>query len=256
MNKGNITRMGRPKTGTKKKHGKNKTVQVLTPISTGLSESQTRNLIFLGQSAAKAYQAGDFQTAEQMCQRSLSMFPDFALAWAILATIKFKTGEFQAAADLMEKSLSILPGVADRWMSYGVILKNLHRYEEALKAVEKSLKIEPKSSKALNNKATTLEVLGRTKESKRVFSQLIQATQIMEGLSLTSQTCINLLMVIAIANYLKNWMRMLKNYPVLVIDGMPILHLGNILKIFQITKKPLTVIAEQTNFRMLAHNIL
>ncbi len=157
----------------KQKNGKS-VEQPLSSALTGLSDSQLSSLHELGNKSVQAFQAGDLPATEYFCQKALSLYSGYAMAWALLSNVSYRRQNYPQAAAQMKKSLDIFPRVAERWMSYSVALKNCHQYDEALVAIEKALKLDPNSPKSLNNKATLLNEIGEVDEAKKVMFRLLQ----------------------------------------------------------------------------------
>jgi tetratricopeptide (TPR) repeat protein len=90
----------------------------------------------------------NFEEAEAIYERLLSIDPDDDLAHDSLANVLHKLGKDDAAIAHHEKAIALDPDYAPHYFNYANTLYDLKRYDEALKMYEKAFALDPELKEA------------------------------------------------------------------------------------------------------------
>ena len=123
--------------------------------------------------ALKAYFAGKFVEAEQMCLKILSADPESAAALNLLAVVHMSLGRNEAALSCYDRALALRPDFIQALSNRGAVLKQMRRYDEAVESYDRALRLQPDHVEVLNNRAGVLQGLGRHDEALSGYDRAI-----------------------------------------------------------------------------------
>ena len=106
--------------------------------------------------ALKAYRAGKFAEAEQLCLKILSADPDSAPTLNLLAVINSALGRHDAALSNGDRALSLRPDFVEALVNRGIALYDLKRFDEALASYDRAIALRPNNADALVNRGNAL----------------------------------------------------------------------------------------------------
>jgi tetratricopeptide (TPR) repeat protein len=121
------------------------------------------------QLALKAYNKGDFSTAERLYSKILRQAPDDFNALHLLGVIRARQQRFLEADRLIAKALRAGRS-AEALGNHGNVLSELGRHEEAVKQLRQALLIKPNSAQNQFNLANALVKAKRLDEAARAFA--------------------------------------------------------------------------------------
>jgi predicted O-linked N-acetylglucosamine transferase (SPINDLY family) len=127
------------------------------------------------QAAARAYNAGDWTKAAQLCAELLAADAGHFEALHLLGIIRAQRQQQREAAELLARAVLVRPDGATVHNSYANVLRDLGRHAEALASYERALAIQPAYPEAWSNRGRTLLSLGRTAEALHSYDQALQA---------------------------------------------------------------------------------
>lgn len=119
--------------------------------------------------ALKAYDAEDFETAYQYCERLVKSNLEDVTSMSNLAVIAQKLDRPAVALVIFERLLAIRPESADLWNNLCLALLRLGRHPEAFKACQKSLELAPGNHTALMNLGLIHRDWNHTEEALAAF---------------------------------------------------------------------------------------
>jgi protein O-GlcNAc transferase len=120
--------------------------------------------------AAVAFNAGQWNEAEQLVSEILLAIPDDFAALTMAGILAARARRTQDAATFFARALSVNPDDVAAQINYGNVLIELHRFEEAISCCDAALAIDPSLSWALFNRGLALTGLSRTEEALESFS--------------------------------------------------------------------------------------
>ena len=126
------------------------------------------------QLALKAYNKGDFSTAERLYNQILRQAPDDFNALHLLGIIRARQQRFIEADRLIAKALRSGRS-AEALSNHGNVLSELGRHEEAIKQLRHALLIKPDSAPNQFNLANALVKAKRLEEAAKAFTAALAA---------------------------------------------------------------------------------
>ena len=117
------------------------------------------------QRAATAYQSGNLDEAERLCQAILSADADYFDALHLLGVIEAQRQRYEAAVQLIGRALRLDPQSAAAHSNLGIALSNLNRPEDALASFDRALAIRPQFAEALSSRGDVLRELKRPEDA-------------------------------------------------------------------------------------------
>ena len=101
--------------------------------------------------AHKHFKEKNFQTAEILCKKILSVEPNYFDSIFLLATLSAINRNFEESKKLLNKAINIEPNNLAAHNNLGNIEKQLKNYQEAIKSYEKTIQIDPNHANAYFN---------------------------------------------------------------------------------------------------------
>ncbi|KAM3108270.1 tetratricopeptide repeat protein [Phormidesmis sp. 146-33] len=92
--------------------------------------------------AQQAFQAGDWETVEQICQQILQQFPDQLEALELLGMLYCQTHQFEQAIAYYNTVLALNPDNASAHYNIGTAFSKLEQYEPAIAHYQQSIKLD------------------------------------------------------------------------------------------------------------------
>jgi predicted O-linked N-acetylglucosamine transferase (SPINDLY family) len=111
------------------------------------------------QQALALHRRGDFQQAEAIYLKLLTINPANSEALQLLGAIALEKGNNQDALELISLAIEINPKVASYHSNQGVALKELNKFEEAVASFDKAIFLEPSYAEAYSNRGAALRRL-------------------------------------------------------------------------------------------------
>ena len=111
------------------------------------------------QQALALHQRGDFQQAEAIYLKLLTINPANSEALQLLGAIALEKGNNQEALELISLAIEINPRVASYHSNQGVALKELSKFEEAVASFDKAIFLRPSYAEAYSNRGAALRRL-------------------------------------------------------------------------------------------------
>ncbi|HJS80220.1 MAG TPA: adenylate/guanylate cyclase domain-containing protein [Vitreimonas sp.] len=111
----------------------------------------------------------------RLCKRAVELDPNYARAWALMATVQTKMHYRAACEDTGEeaakRAIELDPQLAEAHAAYARVLANQRRYEEAAAAHETALSLDPDSYDANSLAGRTYTVMHRHEDAIRCFGK-------------------------------------------------------------------------------------
>lgn len=126
------------------------------------------------QIAIHAYQAGDFQRAEEACRKILEADPNDPDAWYNLTIIAHRTGKYEAAVNLIRRSIELSPQNPGFYIHLGLNFKALGKTAEAINAFQQAIDINPGMANAYNYLGVALGSEGKLDSAIENFERAIK----------------------------------------------------------------------------------
>ena len=114
-----------------------------------------------------------YKTAENALRKSISIKPDFALAYNDLGAILIDQGNTNEASAAFKKALSIDPYNFYALSNMGAALIKLGELDEALKVYKKAMDINPNSPHALHNVGNILHAQGKPEKAIKTLKKAL-----------------------------------------------------------------------------------
>ena len=111
------------------------------------------------QQAIALHQKGNFQQAEAIYLKLLTINPGDSEALQLLGAIALEKGNNADALELISLAIELNPKVASYHSNLGVALKELNRFEEAVSSFDKAIILEPSYAEAYSNRGAALRRL-------------------------------------------------------------------------------------------------
>jgi tetratricopeptide (TPR) repeat protein len=124
--------------------------------------------------ALKAYQAGKFAEAEQLCLKILSADPDSAPTLNLLAVINSAFGRNDAALSNADRALSLRPDFVEALVNRGIALYGLKRFGDALGDYDRAIALRPDHADALVNRGNALDRLRRHEDALASYDRALE----------------------------------------------------------------------------------
>ncbi len=137
-----------------------------TNNSTNPAQSRITKLITL-------FQNKNFSDAEKLALSITKDFPEYQLAWKILASVLRQSGRIEEAIHANNKAIEINPYDADAQNNLGISLKALGKFSEAKLKFLKAISIKKDFSEAYNNLGTIYQALGKLDKAEEQYKQAI-----------------------------------------------------------------------------------
>ena len=122
------------------------------------------NLTIILSRAVAAYNKGQLNEAEQLCQRIIAIKRNFFDALHLVAVVQSRLGKKDEALASFDRALKVRPDFADALSNRGVTLHELKRFEEALASYDRALKVRPDYVDALSNRGLTRLLVGQYRD--------------------------------------------------------------------------------------------
>ena len=123
--------------------------------------------------AVRLHQAGQFERAQALYARILTVAPDQPDALHLSGLLRYQAGDLAEAEALIRRALSLNPRVASYANSLGVVALAHGRAEEARAHFAAALGLDPAYGQALNNLGNALQTLGRLEEAVAAYRQAL-----------------------------------------------------------------------------------
>ena len=104
---------------------------------------------------------GKYDEAIKVYHKSISLKPDYAVAYNNMGVVLQDQGKFEEAIDAYNKAISLNPNYGDAYNNLGVTLKDQGKLEEAIDAYNKAISIKPDYAEAYNNLGVALQDQGK-----------------------------------------------------------------------------------------------
>jgi len=126
------------------------------------------------EAAVTAFEAGDFESARDLCLPLLDEQPDNADIQHVYALSSYQLGDMAAAETAFKKALSFQP--KNSWINsnYSLLLKDLGRYSEAEIYGKRAVELDKKNPDALNNLGTLYRTMNRIQEAIDCFKRSLK----------------------------------------------------------------------------------
>ena len=132
--------------------------------------NQTKTLQPLDEALA-LFQAGNFDSAENIYRQVIASQPENAQALGMLGMLCMQRGKWEEGVDYVNASLAIDPNQPDMLNNLGYALQTLERYEDALANYDKAIALYPGHVSAYFNRGNTLQSLERYAEAVESFEK-------------------------------------------------------------------------------------
>jgi tetratricopeptide (TPR) repeat protein len=123
--------------------------------------------------ALRAYERGELDKAERLCNALLQHHSDNFDALHCLGQIAFQRGRFGTALVLMQEALKADCGRADGFAGLGLVFHSMRRFKEALASYDEGLRIAPDNAELRNRRGVALLQLGRPREALENFERVL-----------------------------------------------------------------------------------
>src|SRR5262249_23733185 len=124
----------------------------------------------------------NLEMAVHFCRRALEIDPNYARAWALLATCQqlllMRGRSDETGSSAAEMALALDPNLADAHAVRGRILMRLGRVDEALAAHEESLRLQPDSHGVRIAFGVTCFLLGRHEAAIEHYERAAQLLEV------------------------------------------------------------------------------
>jgi tetratricopeptide (TPR) repeat protein len=125
--------------------------------------------------ALRAYDDGEFATAERLFTAVLQTQADNFDALHGLGLINYRRGRLDAALALIQAALQADLDRADGFSSLGLVFHALKQFERALKSFDAGLRIAPDDGELRNRRGVALLELGRPHDALECFDRVLGA---------------------------------------------------------------------------------
>jgi len=122
------------------------------------------NLTVILNRAVAAYNKGQLNEAEQLCQRVIAIKRNFFDALHLVAVVQSRLGKKDEALASYDRALKVRPDYAEALFNRGNTLHELKRFEEALASFDRALKVRPDYADALYNRGLLRLLVGQYKD--------------------------------------------------------------------------------------------
>jgi adenylate cyclase len=143
--------------------------------------AEAYELYLLGRYHFAQFGNKDLEIAARVCRRALEIDPNYARAWALLATcqarLRMRGKSEESGLQAAERALALDPTLAEAYAAKGSVLLELGRHEEALAAHAASLRLEPDSYYVRINFGSTCLQLGRHEEAIEHYERAAQLVE-------------------------------------------------------------------------------
>src|SRR3974390_1178590 len=132
------------------------------------------NLTLMLNRAVAAYNKGQLNEAEQLCQRIIVIKHNFFDALYLVAVVQSRLGKKDEALASYDRALKVRPDFAEILYNRGVTLHELKRFEEALASYDRALKVRPDYAEPLSSRGVTLRELNRFEEALASYDRALK----------------------------------------------------------------------------------
>lgn len=137
------------------------TIQVNVRVMNPSAESLT---------SARAYaEAGQFDTARQVCVEALRNDPNHADLWHCLGCVMFLTGQWAVAMDCFQKALGFGAERAEVYCHLGLACRGAGNLDAAIESLQQALKLDPAHHDSLTNLGVVLLETDNPAGATRLF---------------------------------------------------------------------------------------
>jgi tetratricopeptide (TPR) repeat protein len=124
--------------------------------------------------ALEHFEAGERQTAEQICRQLLEAEPCHAEASNTFGVMLHLSGRTEEARPYLERATALRPQDAGFHYNLGVARQVLGQTEQAVASYRQTLRFQPDHASALNNLGYALSVLGQLAEAQERLEQAVR----------------------------------------------------------------------------------
>jgi len=140
------------------------------PATRTLTEEEVSEL----QAASEAYNCGNLALALQKAQEVLARNPSSALAWAIVANVRWKQGEHAAAEEAARRALDLEPQERNALLALALSLQGQGRFEESEATYRQALLAYPSDAELYSNFSALLQQIGKWPEAQAAALRAIE----------------------------------------------------------------------------------
>ena len=140
------------------------------PATRTLSEEEASKL----QAASDAYNCGNLALALQKAQEVLARNPSSALAWALIANVRWKQGEYVAAEEAARRALDLDPQERNALLALALSLEGQGRYVESEATFRQALLAHPEDAEIYSNFSALLQQMGKWPEAQAAALRAIE----------------------------------------------------------------------------------
>ena len=137
-------------------------------------ESLERSLEENLQRLLKAYQNGEYESAEALANLVVSKYPDSQLGWKVLGAVLRRSHRNSEAEEAYRKAVELSPQDAEAHYNLGNTFKELGRLEEASLSLKKAVMLNEEFADAHNNLGNTLKELGKLEDSESCYLRVVE----------------------------------------------------------------------------------
>jgi protein O-GlcNAc transferase len=125
------------------------------------------------QASVRAYNLGDFATAESICRRVLAAQPSHVESLNLLSMLADRAGHSDESFRLIHQAIAAAPNQPALHFNLGTYLKKQNRLSEAIDAYRKALALKGEYVEPLYNLAIALWETGETDESISCYQKVV-----------------------------------------------------------------------------------
>jgi aspartate beta-hydroxylase len=140
-----------------------------------IGKNDDRRIRQLIETAAQASAAGRVQEAEQLVRQAEAQAPQHPLVLNETARRLLIRGDSAGAHALLVQAVSKDSSQASIWLNLAAALRGLKRADEEMAAIDKVLSLEPRNLRAMLQKASLQELLGKPREAAMTYRYVLQS---------------------------------------------------------------------------------
>ncbi len=118
--------------------------------------------------------AGNLDSALNLCRQATTIAPDFFAPWVTMGNTLQAMGRLEEAADAFRRSCSLNTESPHAFTNLGSVLNALKRFEEARDACKTALTLDPTMAAAYNNLGHAHLGLGEEPEAETAFARAVE----------------------------------------------------------------------------------
>lgn len=140
-----------------------------------IGQNDDRRIRHLLDSAAQASAGGRMQEADQLMRQAESEAPQHPLVLNETARRLLMRGDAAGAHTLLTQAVAADPTHASIWLNLAAALRGLQRPDEEMTAVDKALSLEPRNLRAMLQKASLQELMGKPRDAAMTYRFVLQS---------------------------------------------------------------------------------